>query len=65
MKVHRLFQPRNPLFWIMVVLNGLSALLGWITHSYALGTLASLMVVGFALGNAALGAVIAWRLVRS
>lgn len=61
----RLYQPRNPLFWIMVVLNGLSALLGWITHSYALGTIATLLVVVFAVGNALLGTFIAWRLVRS
>jgi hypothetical protein len=44
---------------------GLSALLAWITHSYAVGTLASFMVVGFALGNSLLGAYIAWRLVHS
>ncbi len=63
--LNRLYQPRNPLFWIMVVLNGLSALLGWITHSYALGTVATLLVVVFAMGNALLGSFIAWRLVRS
>lgn len=61
----RLYQPRNPLFWIMVVLNGLSALLGWMTHSYALGTVATLLVTVFAVGNALLGSFIAWRLIRS
>ncbi len=65
MKINRLYQPRNPLFWIMVVLNGLSVILGWLTHTYVLGMLASLMVVGFALGNALLGAYLAWRLVNS
>ncbi len=65
MKIHRLYQPRNPLFWIMVALNALSAILGWITHTYVLGMLASLIVVGFALGNALLGAYLAWRLVNS
>ena len=49
----------------MVVLNGLSALLGWMTHSYALGTVATLLVTVFALGNALLGSFIAWRLIRS
>ncbi len=65
MKIHRLYQPRNPLFWIMVALNALSAILGWITHTYALNVLASLIVMGFALGNALLGAYLAWRLVNS
>ncbi len=64
-KITRLVQPRNPLFWIMVVLNGLSAVLGWLTHTYALGSVASLMVVGFAVGNALLGTYLAWRLVNS
>ncbi len=64
-KINRLFQPRNPLFWIMVVLNGLSALLGWLTHSHVLGSVASLIVVGFAVGNALLGTYLAWRLINS
>nr|WP_315488851.1 hypothetical protein [uncultured Rhodoferax sp.] len=53
------------MFWIMVALNALSAILGWITHTYALNVLASLIVMGFALGNALLGAYLAWRLVNS
>ena len=65
MKLNRIYQPRNPFFWIMVVLNVLSLVLGWITHNYVLGTFVSLLVVGFALGNALLGAYLAWRLVNS
>ena len=64
-KINRLFQPRNPLFWIMVMLNGLSALLGWLTHTYVMGSVVSLMMVGFAIGNALLGTYLAWRLVNS
>ena len=64
-KINRLFQPRNPLFWIMVVLNGLSALLGWLTHTYVMGSVVSLIVVGLAIGNALLGTYLAWRLVNS
>ena len=64
-KIKRLYQPRNPQFWIMVVLNALSALLGWITHSYVLGTVASLLILIFAVGNALLGTYLAWRLVNS
>ena len=49
----------------MLVLNVLSLVLGWITHSYVLGNFVSLLMVGFALGNAVLGAYLAWRLVHS
>lgn len=65
MKLTRLYQPRNPLFWIMVVLNLLSAALGWITHTHAPTMLLSLLIVGFAIGNALLGAYLMWRLVNS
>lgn len=65
MKISRLYQPRNPVFWIMVALNTLSAGLGWITHSYPLGVAASLLVTGFALGNAVLGTWLVWRLLNS
>lgn len=65
MKLQRLFQPRNPLFWIFLVLNGLSTGLGWLTHTYALPGWLAVVVVVFAVGNAVLGMRIAWRLVHS
>ena len=65
MKLTRLYQPRNPLFWMVLVLNALSGVLGWVTHTYALGTLASVLVVVFAAGNALLGARLMWRLANS
>lgn len=65
MKISRLYQPRNPLFWMMLTLNVLSAVLGWITHTYPLGVAASLMVAGFAIGNAVLGTWLVWRLLKS
>lgn len=65
MKISRLYQPGNPLFWIMLVLNLLSAVLGWITHNYALSVVGSLLVSVFAVGNAVLGAWLAWRLLNS
>lgn len=49
----------------MVALNLLSALLAWITHNYTLGMLGSVLVTGFAFGNAVLGTALAWRLVNS
>ena len=53
--LRRLIQPRNPAFWIMLALNGLSAVLLWIAQNFHLSLVASLVVVVFALGNAVLG----------
>ncbi len=64
MKLSRLFQPRNPIFWIMLSLNALSMALGWLVENRPLNTLGMLLVGGFALMNAVLGAWLAWRLVK-
>lgn len=65
MKFRRLYQPRNRLFWIMVALNLLSVVLGWITHTHLPGMIFGLLIVVFAVGNAVLGAYLMWRLVNS
>jgi hypothetical protein len=65
MKILGLYQPRNPLFWIMVVLNVLSAVLSWLTHTQPLGALVSVLIIGFATGNTVLGTWLAWRLMNS
>jgi uncharacterized membrane protein HdeD (DUF308 family) len=65
MKLSRLFQPRNPLFWIMMALNALSMVLGWLLRVQPLSTPVMLMVGGFGLANAVLGMWMAWRLVQS
>jgi hypothetical protein len=65
MKLTRLYQPRNPLFWIMLVLNLFSVVLSWITRSYSLDALGGVLVTTFAVGNGLLGAFLAWRLIRS
>ncbi len=65
MKLRRLYQPRNPLFWIMIALNVLSTALAWLTRTHALDTLGSIVVTVFAIGNALLGTYLAWRLIRS
>jgi hypothetical protein len=65
MKLLRLYQPRNPLFWIMLALNVLSYALAWIVHNRALNTLGMLLVGGFALVNAVLGMWLMWRLVKT
>jgi uncharacterized membrane protein YwaF len=65
MKFSRLFQPRNPLFWILVALNLLSTVLSHVALNIELSTLGTVMVVLTALVNAVLSAFLAWRLVNS
>ncbi len=65
MKLLRLYQPRNPLFWIMLALNVLSYGLAWIVQNRALNTLGMLLVGGFALVNAVLGMWLMWRLIKT
>ena len=64
MRFARLFQPRNPLFWIMLSLNALSMVIGWLLQHRPLNTLGMLVLGGFALSNAILGTWLAWRLVK-
>jgi len=63
-KLSRLWQPRNPAFWMMLVLNVLSSLLAWVLRSYALVPLATIVVAGFALMNAWIGIRLAVGLMR-
>lgn len=65
LKLARLFQPRNPLFWLMLALNALSSALSWILHNHQLSGAATLVVGFFALANALLGIALALRLMRS
>ena len=62
MQITRLFQPRKPAFWFVLVLNALSMLLVWIAQSQSVSTGVSLLIVFFALGNAGLGAYYTWQL---
>lgn len=64
LKISRLIQPRNPLFWLMVALNVLSSFFSWILHTRELTTAATLVVAGFALSNALIGIGLAIRLMR-
>ena len=64
MNLSRLFQPRNPLFWIMLALNGLSMALAWQVHNRPLNTFGMLLIGSFALINAVLGTWFAWRLMK-
>jgi len=64
MKLSRLFQPRNPFFWLMLLLNALSAALAWVVQNRPLNGWASLVVGVFAVGNALIGSWLIWRLLR-
>ena len=65
MKLSRLYQPRNPAFWLMVLLNLLSVVLAWITRSYELLPLAAVALTGLAMTNAVLGVRLALQLMRT
>jgi len=64
MKLSRLWQPRNPAFWMMLVLNVLSSVLAWVLRTYPLVPLAMIVVAGFALMNAWIGIRLALGLMR-
>ncbi len=64
MKLSRLFQPRNPLFWLMLILNALSSVLSWLIHTRELGTPVTVVLALFALANALIGIWLAIRLMR-
>lgn len=65
MKLKRLFQPANPLFWMMVALNALSSLLTWLSQTQGLVLWVRVLFVVFAIGNMLFGAKLAVRLMRS
>ncbi len=60
----RLFQPRHPLFWMIMVLNGLSALLSWIVQTKPLNNLGLGLALLFLIGNALVSMWLGWRLLR-
>jgi hypothetical protein len=65
LKLRRIYQPRNPLFWLMLVINALSYALGWIVQNRALNTMGMLLVGGFASVNAVVGTWLMWRLLQT
>ncbi|MDK9703516.1 MAG: hypothetical protein OEL20_10280 [Sulfuritalea sp.] len=64
MKFGRLYQPRNPAFWLMVAFNLLSTLLAWVARTYALAPAVSLLLAGVAIGNALIGVWLILQLMR-
>ena len=64
MRIGRLFQFRNPLFWIFVLLNGLSTVISYLLRTQEFSLPLALVLAGFALGNMIYGLRIAVRLMR-
>lgn len=62
LKIVRLIQPRNPLFWLLIMVNGLSSAISFLMHACQLSLGANLVLAGFALGNVVVGIVIALHL---
>lgn len=65
MKLSRLFQPKNPQFWLLVTLNLLSLALSHIAQNYNLNTLGLTLLIIVNVINVALSSYLAWRLVNS
>lgn len=65
MKLSRLFQPKNPQFWLLVTLNGLSLALSHIAQNYNLNTLGSTLLIIVNVINVVLSSYLVWRLVNS
>ncbi len=65
MKLSRLFQPKNPQFWLLVTLNVLSLALSHIAQNYNLNTLGSTLLIIVNLINVVLSSYLAARLVKS
>lgn len=64
MRIGRLFQFRNPLFWIFVLLNGLSTVISYLLRTQEFSLPIALVLASFALGNMIYGLRIAVRLMR-
>ena len=64
LKWSRLLQPRHPLFWLLVALNGLSAVLSWIVQNQPLNTLGFGLLSVFLLSNALASLWLGARLLR-
>lgn len=62
MRLSRLIQPRNPLFWLLLALNLLSAVISHLLHTRDLPVPLRGGLGAFALANLLLGLWLGWRL---
>ena len=65
MRLRRLYQPRNPLFWLLLALNALNSVLVVILNTQPLQFGLLLLIASFAIANAVLGMLVAWWLVKT
>jgi len=61
-RLRRLWQPQNPLFWMMLGFNALSSVCTWIMRSQPLNLFGLLLIGTVALINVACGLLAAWKL---
>jgi hypothetical protein len=61
----RLWQPRNPMFWMMVGFNVLSSVCTWAMRALPLNTVGLLLLAFVALLNVGCGLLAAWTLLRN
>jgi 4-hydroxybenzoate polyprenyltransferase len=61
----RLWQPRHPMFWMMVGFNVLSSLCTWAMRALPLNTVGLLLLAFVALLNVGCGLMAAWALLRT
>ncbi len=64
MKLSKIYQPRNPVFWLLIGFNLLSTALAWIARNYGLAPVPALVVAGLAVANAVIGLYLMLRLMR-
>lgn len=64
-KLARLYQPRNPRFWLLIVLNALSTGISHILRSHDLPWPVTLVLAAFALANFAMGIGLALQLMKA
>lgn len=65
MDFKRLWQPRKPLFWLMLGFNVLSSLCTYAMNALPLNTLGLLLLAVLALLNVGMGLLAAWGLMRT
>ncbi|MSQ58366.1 MAG: hypothetical protein EXR36_01600 [Betaproteobacteria bacterium] len=64
-KLLRLWQPRKPLFWMMMGFNVLSSVCTWAMRTLPLNSFGLVLIGMIALMNVAFGLLAAWKLVQS
>lgn len=62
--LQRLWQPRKPLFWLVVVFNVLSSAMAWGLHLFKPEGVALVLLTLLALANTGMGWWLMWRLWR-